>query len=118
MAIVITSTSRGSGAASLRKTGSGGDFINLSDLANPNTSVETVGGATVKEVIWTVSSGTVTIARGGNTIFDGGGTSGQVTLSGFGLEAGGDAQSNVIITTTATGTVLVKLHKQSGALNL
>lgn len=115
MAIAITNNSRGKGAATLRKTGSGADFTNTNLLANPNTSYDDTSEFWIQHIQWNVASGTVTIARGGNTVFEGG-TSGNINLASaqMRLETGGDAAANLVITTAAAGTVLVTVHKKAG----
>ena len=72
-------------------------------------------------VMWTLantSGGSWNIQRGGNTIFTLAGQSGYFDFWGenFRLEVGGDPQSNVIFTlANSPGSIVLKLHKNSGA---
>ena len=92
-------------------------YLNLNGGTYPaNSAGETLTDLTVREIFWSVSAGeTWTVARGGNTIavFSGSGNH-DYQGSGFAVSAGGDDQANVVFTKSGgTGTIMIKLGKQS-----
>jgi len=83
-----------------------------------NVSGETVSKTHIAYFSWSGAAGsTVTLLRGGNTVFKGTGTGernffeNQIRLES---PTGGDAQANVVFTTSGDITFIIKLHKTSG----
>lgn len=93
-------------------------YLNLNGGSFPaNTDGDgTLTDLTIREIFWSVSAGeSWTVARGGNTIgvFTGSGNH-DYQGSGFAVSAVGDDQANVVFTKSGgTGTVMIKLGKQS-----
>jgi len=93
-------------------------YINLNGGTFPaNTDGDgTLTDLSIREIFWSVSSGnTWTVSRGGNTIavLTGSGNH-DYQGSGFSVASGGDEQANVVFTKTGgTGTIMLKLGKQS-----
>ena len=92
-------------------------YLNLNGGTYPaNNAGETLESLSVREIFWTVSStNTWTVSRDGNTIgvFTGSGNH-DYQGSGFAVSSGGDEQANVVFTLSGgTGTVMLKLGKQS-----
>jgi hypothetical protein len=92
-------------------------YLNLNGGTNPaNTAGEILTDLTIREIFWSVSAGeSWTVQRGGNTIavLSGSGNH-DYQGSGFAVASGGDDQANVVFTKSGgTGTVMLKLGKQS-----
>jgi len=84
-----------------------------------NTAGETISAMRIAEVAWSgAAASTLTISRGGNTVWVGYGT-GYVDFQAnqMRLEAstGGDALANVVFQTAGNMNFVIKLHKSSGA---
>lgn len=92
-------------------------YLNLNGGTYPaNNAGETLTDLSIREVFWSVSAGeSWTVSRGGNTIgvFTGTGNH-DYQGSGFAVATGGDDQANVVFTKSGgTGTIMIKLGKQS-----
>lgn len=83
-------------------------------LANLQVGSEVVTAAAINSVYWTVANGTITVARGANTVFVL--TEGQdnwILDGDFGVIK--DSTANVAITFSAgaAGTILLEVNKKS-----
>jgi len=83
-----------------------------------NSAGETVQEMFISVVSWsTANAVTFNIKRGANTVLNLGGTSAgtfDFQGSGIGLETGGEAAANVVVTRSGTGpaSLVIKLHKR------
>lgn len=123
MAQVITVNqnkgSRGTGILVVRSDATGHiDLASANTTHAANTTGETVNNLYIAEIAWSCNAATDdwTIGRGGNTVFKCHGQNGYIDFQAnqMRLEAGGDAQANVVFTLSGAGNIIVKLHKQSG----
>jgi hypothetical protein len=118
MAQQITQTqTKFNGYVTVRSDATG--FINLNGGAqNANSAGETVVSATIAGIHWSVSgTNRWTIARGANTVAQlAGNGSWNLQSMNTPLESTlGDKEANTVFTLSGgNGTVLIRLHKQSG----
>lgn len=99
---------------------SAGGFIALNSsnaVVGANSAGETVQEMYISVVQWSTSNGvTFNVKRGANTVLNLGGASGvfDFQAAGIGLETGGEAAANVVVTRSGTGpaSLVIKLHKR------
>lgn len=105
---------------------SAGGFIarNSSNaIVAANSAGETVQEMFISVVQWSTSNGvTFTVRRGANTVLNLGGTSAgtfDFQAAGIGIETGGEAAANVVVTRSGTGpaSLVIKLHKRAAITN-
>ena len=94
-------------------------FVNLNGGTNPaNSAGETITAMHISKVICAANGCGFDVFRGANLVgsFSGVNTT-DYQEENIRLEAGGDPQSNLVITKVGvgSGTLAVKLHKQSGS---
>lgn len=100
---------------------SGGGAIQLNSsnaVVAANSAGETVQEMFISVVQWsTANAVTFNIKRGANNVLNLGGTSAgtfDFQAAGIGLETGGEAAANVVVTRSGTGpaSLVIKLHKR------
>lgn len=98
-------------SALIRLTGTG--TVALTDL---QIGSEVVTEAAVTSVAWS-SAGTITVARGANTIFALSG-SGQWNLNEGGGAIAEDSPASIVVTMSGAGTILLGVSKKSSITGL
>lgn len=113
LATTVILTNGQQGHASVRFTAT--DTLALTDVALPNTSIETVTGLTISSIYWT---GDWKITRNGNTVFQTGvGSTGNWDLYKRGVALMDQANASIVATTANTSaTLILGLGKQATVL--
>lgn len=101
------------GHAAVRFTAS--DTLLLTDLASPNTSIETVTGLAISSIYWT---GDWKLTRNGNTVFQTVvGSFGNWDLYMRGISLGDQSNASIVATTANTAsTLILSVSKQATVL--
>jgi hypothetical protein len=113
--------SRGSGILVVRADSSGSvNVASSSTVTAANTAGETVSALTIASAAWTLSSATDSwaLTRGANTVYTLRGQSGSINFwqENLKLENSAEEQANVVFTLSGgSGSLVLKLHKKSGA---